>query len=191
MKLYFNPRSRATVAKWMLDEVGAPYETVHIDFEKKEHKAPEFLAINPAGKLPALVDGESRLFENVAIGLYLGDKFPEAKLAPPIGSPARGRYLSLMVYATSQLEPAMGDTMMKIPHHPSRGWTTFDEARVAVERELGDKPYLLEQGFTLADVMIGSPFLWKRRFGGPPESPKLEEYMNRLIARPAAASLRG
>ena len=65
------------------------------------------------------------------------------------------------------------------------------EARVAVESELGDKPFLLEQGFTLADVMIGSPFLWKRRFGGPPESPKLEQYMDRLIARPGAAALRG
>jgi glutathione S-transferase len=76
MKLYFNPRSRAVIAKWMLDECGAPYELVPIDLQKKEHKAPEFLAINPAGKLPALVDGPSKLFENAAICLYLGDKFP-------------------------------------------------------------------------------------------------------------------
>ena len=105
MRLYYNPRSRAAIAKWMLDECDADYEIAYIDLEKGEHKAPEFLEINPAGKLPALVDGDSRIFETAAICLYLGDKFPEANLAPKIGAPERGRYLSLMVYSTSQLEP--------------------------------------------------------------------------------------
>jgi glutathione S-transferase len=106
MKLYYNPQSRAAIAKWMLDECSAKYEIVPIDFAKREHKTPEFLKINPAGKLPALVDGDSKVFEGAAICLYLGDKFPEANLAPKIGAPERGRYLSLMVYSTSQLEPA-------------------------------------------------------------------------------------
>lgn len=79
----------------MLDECDADYEIIDIDFEKSEHKAPEFLEINPAGKLPALVDGDSRIFETAAICLYLGDKFPEANLAPKIDAPERGRYLSL------------------------------------------------------------------------------------------------
>ena len=87
MKLYYNPKSRAAIAKWMLDECGADYEIVPIDFTKCEHKTPEFLKINPAGKLPALVDGEVKIFENAAIGLYLGEKFPEAKVAPQIGTP--------------------------------------------------------------------------------------------------------
>src|SRR5436309_11509276 len=91
MKLYYNPQSRAVIAKWMLDECGVAYEIVPIDVKKREHKTPEFLQINPAGKLPALVDGDSRIFENTAICLYLGDKFPEAKLAPKIGAPERGR----------------------------------------------------------------------------------------------------
>ncbi len=86
MKLYFNPQSRAVIAKWMLDECGAVYELVHIDLEKREHKSPEYKAINPAGKLPALVDGDVRLFENAAICLYLADKFPEKRLAPAIGT---------------------------------------------------------------------------------------------------------
>ncbi len=93
MKLYYNPRSRAAITKWMLDECGVDYEIVHIDLEKGEHKAPEFREINPAGKLPALVDSDSRIFESAAICLYLGDKFPEADLAPEIGAPERGRYL--------------------------------------------------------------------------------------------------
>ncbi len=119
MKLYYNPQSRAVIAKWMLDECGAQYEIVPIDFAKREHKAPEFLQINPAGKLPALVDGDAKIFEGTAICLYLGDKFPQANLAPEIGAPERGRYLSLMVYSTSQLEPAMGDALLKVDPYPN------------------------------------------------------------------------
>ncbi len=184
MKLYYNPQSRAAVTKWMLDECGATYEIAPIDFEKREHKAPEFLKVNPAGKLPALVDGDARLFENAAICLYLADKFPEARLAPAIGAPQRGRYLSLMVYSTSQLEPAMSDHLLKIETQPQRGWTDFETALDVVEGELGDGPYLFGDWFTAADVMIGSMFIWKRLRGGPPGRPKLEAYVDRLLARP-------
>ena len=191
MKLYFNPKSRATIARWMLDECGAPYEIVPIDFEKREHKSPEFLKINPAGKLPALVDGETKVFEGAAIGLYLADKFPEAGLAPRIGSADRGRYLSLMVYSTSQLEPAMGDHFMGVQATSQRGWTDFDTVKTVIEGELGDGPYLFGEQFTAADVMIGSMFIWKRMFGGPPDSPKLEAYVDRLLSRPNAKAMGG
>src|SRR5688572_18866471 len=133
MKLYYNPKSRAVISKWMLDECGAAYDIVPIDFEKREHKTPEFLKINPAGKLPALVDDDSKIFESAAICLYLGDKFPEAKLAPGIGAPERGRYLSLMVYSTAQLEPALGDAMLGGQTSPQRGWSNFETARNMIE----------------------------------------------------------
>lgn len=189
MKLYFNPKSRAVIAKWMLDECGASYEIVPIDFDKREHKAPGFLKINPAGKLPALVDGEARLFENSAIGLYLAEKFPDAGLAPKAGSPERGRFLSLMVYATSQLEPSMGDSLLKLETPAPRGWNNFETVKDAVERELGEGPYLFGEQFTLADIMIGAMFLWQRRWGGATGRPGLEAYMDRLAARPAAMQL--
>ncbi len=189
MKLYFNPQSRAVIAKWMLDECGAPYELATVDFQKGEHKTPAYLAINPAGKLPALVDGEAHLFENVAIGLYLADKFPQAKLAPAIGAPERGRYLSLMVYATSQLEPAMIDEMLNVATPPQRGWTDIDTARDVVERELGDGPYLFGEWFTAADIMIGSMFIWTRMWQRSPERPRIEAYVERLLKRPAAPQL--
>ena len=189
MKLYYNPQSRAVIAKWMLDECGAKYEIVPIDLAKREHKTPEFLKINPAGKLPVLVDGDSRIFEGAAICLYLGDKFPEANLAPKISATERGRYLSLMVYSTSQLEPAMGDTLLKVPSLPQRGWTDFETAKNVVEGELGDGPYLFGDWFTAADVMIGSMLIWKRIFGAPPDQPKLEAYVDRLLARPKAMKL--
>src|ERR671913_2621717 len=171
MKLYYNPRSRAAIAKWMLDECDADYEIVYIDLEKGEHKAPEFLEINPAGKLPALVDGDSRIFESAAICLYLGDKFPEANLAPKIGAPERGRYLSLMVYSTSQLEPAMGDAMLGGQTSPQRGWSDFETVRNVIEGELGGGPYLFGKWFTAADVMIGSMFMWRRMLGGKHDRP--------------------
>jgi glutathione S-transferase len=191
MKLYYNPKSRAAIAKWMLDECGVDYEIVPIDLEKREQKLPEFLKINPAGKLPALVDGDSRIFEGAAICLYLGDKFSEANLAPKIGAPERGRYLSLMVYSTSQLEPAMGDALLGIQALPQRGWTDFEAAKDVIERELGDGPYLFGNWFTAADVMIGSMFIWRRRFTGQLNRPKLEAYVDRLLARPKAIKIGG
>jgi len=191
MKLYYNPKSRAVIAKWMLDECGAAYEIMPIDFEKREHKTRDFLKINPAGKLPALVDGDSKIFEGAAICLYLGDKFSKANLAPEIGAPERGRYLSLMVYSTSQLEPALGDAMLGGQTSAQRGWTDFETARNLIEGELGDGPYLFGKWFTAADVMIGSMFIWRRMLGGQPDRPKLEAYVDRLLARPAAPKLGG
>jgi glutathione S-transferase len=175
----------------MLDECGAEYEIMPIDFEKQEHKALEFLKINPAGKLPALVDGDSKIFEGAAICLYLGDKFPEANLAPRIGTPERGRYLSLMVYSTSQLEPALGDAMFGGQTAPQRGWTDFETARNVIESELGNGPYLFGHWFTAADVMIGSMFIWRRMLGAPQDRPKLDVYVDRLLARPKAPKLGG
>ena len=189
MKLYFNPQSRAVIAKWMLDECGAKYEIVPIDFNKREHKAPEFLKINPAGKLPALVDGDAKVFEGAAICMYLADKFPEAELAPKIGAPERGRYLSLMVYSTAQIEPAMGDAIMKVETAPQRGWANFETVKDVVEGELGAGPYLFDEQFTAADVMIGSMFIWKRMLGMPEDRPKLETYVDRLLARPKAMKI--
>lgn len=189
MKLYFNPQSRAVIAKWMLDECGANYEVVPISFEKQENRTPNFLAINPTGKLPALEDGKIRMFENAAICLYLGDKFSQARLAPAIDAPERGRYLSLMVYSTSQLEPAMGDAVLGLETHKQRGWETFERTKDVIEGELGNGPYLFGDWFTAADIMIGSMFIWKRLLTRQPERPKIDAYIERLQARPKAMKL--
>ena len=189
IKLYFNPRSRAVTSRWMLDECGADYELVHIDFEKREQKGPEFLAINPAGKLPALVDGDTRLFETAAIIIYLADKFPEAKLAPAIDAPERGRYLSLIVYSVAQAEPAMGDVLLKIPPSSSRGWTDWETSLDVMEKELGDGPYLFGDWFTAADVSIGSLLSWRQMFAGPTGRPTLDAYVKRLSERPHAMKM--
>jgi len=185
MKLYFDPQSRSQVAKWMLDEAGVDYEIVPTLIREKAHKKPDYLKINPSGKLPALVDGRARVFENAAICMYVAEKFPQARLAPSAGSPERGRYLSLMVYSTAQLEPAMGDSLLGVrSNNSARGWTNFEQAKDAVERELGEGPYLFGARFTAADVMIGSMFIWHRAFGGRSNRPKIDAYIDRLQARP-------
>lgn len=186
MKLYFNPQSRAVIAKWMLDEAGATYEIVPIDFKKQENRQPEFLHINPAGKLPALVDEATKVFENVAIGLYLGDRFPAARLAPDLNAVERGRYLSLMVFATSQLEPTMGDALNHQKPAPNRGWNDYETTKDLIEREIGAGPYLFGQWFTMADIMIGSMFIWMRMLKSPTGRPQIEAYVDRLLQRPKA-----
>src|SRR6266850_1525918 len=189
LQLYFNPQSRAVIARWMLDECCADYELVPIDLAMGENKRADYLKINPAGKLPALVDGDEKIFENVAICLYLGDRFPEANLAPQIGAPQRGRYLSWMVYATSQLDPAMVDKMLGVETVRQRGWTDFETCKTVVERELANGPYLFGEWFTAADVMIGSMFIWQRMMGNSSGRRGIEAYVDRLLARPKAIKL--
>lgn len=191
MKLYFNPQSRAVIAKWMLDECGADYQLVTIDLTLNEHKRADYLRINPAGKLPALVDGEARVFENAAICLYLAERFPEANLAPPLGDPRRGRYLALTVYSTSQLDGAIVDHTLGLKHERQRGWTDFETCKTVVERELGAGPYLLGEQFTAADVMIGSIFIWQRMMGNSSGRKAIDAYVDRLLARPKAIKLGG
>lgn len=191
MKLYYNPRSRASISKWALDECQADYELVSIEFEKGENKTPEFLKVSPAGKLPALEDGKNTVFESVAIGLYLCEKFPEAKLAPALDSPERGKFLSLMVFATSQLEPAMGDVLLKVESSPYRGWVDFQRCEQIIADQIGEGPYLFGDQFTMADVLIGSQFIWKRMFGSTNEHPLITEYVDHLQKRPHAVKMGG
>ncbi len=187
MKLYFNPKSRAVVARWMLDECGAEYKLEAIDLQKREQKSHDYLQINPAGKLPALVDGTSTVFENAAICLYLAEKFPKADLAPPPGSPDRGRYLSFMVWSTSQLEPAMGDHLGNVKSdNSSRGWIDFDHCLKVVEDQLGVGPWLFGARFSAADVMVGSMFMWMRMWGKETGSDRLDKFVDRLVGRPKA-----
>jgi glutathione S-transferase len=189
MKLYFNPQSRAVIARWMLDECGADYQIVPIDLAMGENKRADYLKINPAGKLPALVDGAARVFENAAICLYLAERFPDANLAPPVATPERGRYLALTVYSTSQLDPAITDAVLGVKTERQRGWTDLETCKTVVERELGAGPYLLGAQFTAADVMIGSAFIWYRMMGKHSGRPAIDAYVDRLLARPKAIKL--
>src|SRR5262245_54564827 len=105
VKLYYYPLTRAARVRWLLEEIGKPYELVRVDLAAGEQRNPDYLALNPNGTVPTLVDGDFVLFESAAIVQYLADKFPEAQLAPPVGTPARGKYYQWIHYAMSALEP--------------------------------------------------------------------------------------
>ena len=99
MKLYWSPRSRSFSSLWLMEETGQPYERVLTDISTGAQKTPEFLAINPMGKVPALKDGDATLAEAAAIRAYVAERYPEAKLSPPLGDPLRAKYLYWLFYA--------------------------------------------------------------------------------------------
>jgi glutathione S-transferase len=188
LKLYFIP-GRSWLPRWLLDEMGEPYKLVELDFEKGETRAPDYLAINPLGKLPALdVDGEI-ITETAAICLYLADLRPKLQLAPTLGDPDRGRYLSLMVHASAALEPSVTDVFLKRQSDRLMvGWVPLKDELPFVERHLGGGPYLFGDRFTAADIMVGGVLIWANQLEVK-LTPKLDAYVKRLMARPALAKL--
>ena len=194
MKLYHAPRSRSVRPRWLLEEIGTPYELVTLDLAKGEHKTPAHLAVHPHGAVPALVDGDVQLFESAAICAYLADKFPDARLAPPVGTPARGLYYQWLVYAIATLEPPVLQVFLNTVRLPeaersaaaaAEGRTRFAEVAAVLERALAAKPFLLGDRFTAADVMIGSTLAWAQAFGLLEGRQTLQAYVGRLSARPA------
>ena len=86
MKLYFTPRTRANRPRWMLEELGVPYEIVHVNLDAKENREPGYLRVHPLGQVPALVDGDVTVFESIAICMYLADRYPVMGVAPQASS---------------------------------------------------------------------------------------------------------
>lgn len=192
--LYHSPRSRSVRPRWLLEEIGAEYELVTLDFGKQEHKSPAHRQRHPHGQVPALVDGDLALIESAAICLHLADRFPAAKLAPPLGTPERGRYYQWMVYAIATLEPPVLQVFMHTMQLPeaersatlaatARG--QFAEVGRVINDGLGANPYLLGEQFGAADVMIGSTLAWASLFGLMDGLPTLAAYVERLVQRPA------
>ena len=192
MTLYYNPQSRAAIARWMLEEVGADYDLVHIDFESGNNRRPDFLAINPMGKLPTLVLADGTvLTETPAIVAYLADAHADKGLAPEIGSTSRGTYYRWLMFNGSCLEPAAIEKMMRKDAAPlpkvSVGWGSYDDVVDTLEMALGKSPYLLGERFSAADLMIGATLSWLVMFGAPRvgDSPVIAEYVERVTDRDA------
>jgi len=190
---YYNPQSRAATTRWMLEEVGADYEIRRIDFAAGDSRSPEFLAINPMGKIPTIVrDDGTVLTETGAILAWLADAFPDAGLAPPLGSSARGTMYRWLFFTGSCYEPAMTDRMMR-PDAPgskqSLGWGDYDDVIDTFEKVLQPGPWLLGDNFSAADVYVASSLGWGGIFGAPriKESAVIQDYVARATARPAYA----
>jgi glutathione S-transferase len=188
---YHNPRSRAQMVHWMLEEAGAPYRIVLIDLEKGEHKTPAFLALNPMGKLPTIVHRGVVVTETAAIIAYLADTFPAAELAPPPGDAARGTYYRWLFFGAGCIEPAVLDKLMKRPEIERKGaagWGSYDDVVATLKKALAGGPYLLGDKFSAADVYIGSEIRFAMTFGAPGLKGEkvFDDYIARLSARPAA-----
>jgi glutathione S-transferase len=190
MKLYFAPRTRSTRPRWVLEELGVPYELVRLDLSAKENKTPEYLRIHPLGLVPALVDGDVTIFESTAIAMYLAERDPEHRLAPPPSSALRARYYQWLLFCPSALEPSIGQFSQHGSEWPEalreKARARFSDAADLLGAELRDRPFLLGDGFSVADVVVGSNLNWARRVGLLPGEGVLPSYVDRLLARPAA-----
>jgi glutathione S-transferase len=187
MKLYWAPRTRSFSALWLMEETGQPYERVLTDLSKAEHKSPEYLAINPMGKVPALRDGEATLAEAAAICAYVAERYPQAKLAPPIGDPLRAKYLYWLFFSPGCIEPAMVQLATKIEMNPTAaGWGDAQRVFDVLDAALSKGPWLLGEAFSAADIMVGSGLNFAvRLFKMAPSRPSFDRYLDRCAARPA------
>lgn len=185
LTLYYAPKSRSIRALWMLEEIGCPYERSLVDIRTGKGRTPEYLKLNPHGKVPTLVHDGAVIPDSTAILLYLADAFPEAKLGPPVGDKERGPYLSAMLYTAAVLEPTLVAKMSGWSYDPSRvAWGTFDDALRRL-RDIAERPYVLGERFSAADILIGGTIQFAMGVGMLQKEPAFESYVARLVERPA------
>jgi len=188
---YTNPMSRGRIARWMLEEVGEPYETVVLDYGTSM-KGADYLALNPMGKVPALRHRDVMVTEGAAICAYLADTFPNAGLAPPPGHHKRGPYYRWLFFAAGPVEAAVTNKSQGFESDKKQmlGYGSFEDTMAALETALQPGPYICGEQFTAADVYVGSQIGWGMMFGTMPKRPAFEDYFGRLSARPAAIRAR-
>lgn len=185
--LYYSPQTRATGARVLLEELGAPYDLHVLNMKAGEQRNDAYLAINPLGKVPAIRHGDALVTEQVAIFIYLADLFPQAGLTPALHDPRRGPYLRWIAYYGSSFEPAVIDHFMKRTPAPisQSPYADYDTMLGALESQLGKGPYLLGDQITAADILWGMAFSWTMMFGIVPKRDVFVRYAERIAARPA------
>jgi glutathione S-transferase len=185
--------SRSSMTKLLLDELGAPYDVVPLDLQSGDQLKPDYLAINPMGKVPTIRHNGAIVTETVAIFIYLADAFPKAGLAPAIGDRDRGPYLRWLAFYGACFEPALMDRVMK--REPARRATSpyadYDAMLAALRGALTPGPYILGERFSAADVLWGAALDWTTGFGMVETTPDIAAYLARHRARPAAQAQKG
>jgi glutathione S-transferase len=188
LTLFHAPNSRSCAARALLEELGVIYDLHVLNLKKNEQRAPAYLAINPMGKVPAILHGDALVTEQPAIFIYLADLFPEAGLAPAPGGPLRGPYLRWLAFYGSSFEPAITDLAMKREPTPPMmcPYGDYDTMLATLTAQLRAGPYLLGERFSAADVLWGSSLVWATMFKLVPELPEIMAYIDRVSSRPAA-----
>jgi glutathione S-transferase len=187
IKLYWMANTRARRALWMLEELGEPFERVSIDLRDPAKKSdPTFRRVSPMGKVPALEDGATRLWDSGAICAYLADQYPKAGLAPAIGHPDRGAYLQWLMFTNSVIEPSMGEKFAGLPSKPTQyGWGSWDLMLETFRQGLQQGPWILGDKFSAAGVLLGTPPAFLRDFKLLLQDAVIFAYLDRCVARPA------
>ncbi len=183
---YTNPQSRGCTVRWMLEELGVPYEAVILDYGTTM-KAPAYLAINPMGKVPAILHKGRVVTECAAICAYLADAFPDAGLAPPPAE--RGAYYRWLFFGAGPVEAAIMDHYRKIvPEGQEKvmvGYGSFEDVLATLEKAVSQSEWLAGDRFSAADVYAGSQIDWPLQFGMIADRPVLTTYVEKLRARDA------
>ena len=182
---FTHPMSRGRIVRWMLEEVGEPYDTVLLDFGTSM-KSPMYLALNPMGKVPAIQHRDVVVTEAAAICAYLAASFPARKLAPPIDR--RGAYYRWMFFAAGPLEAALTAKALGFTSDKKQmlGYGSYEDTVAALEGAVSGGPFICGEQFTAADVYVGSQIAWGMMVGTLEKRPAFEAYTARLRERPAA-----
>lgn len=190
--LYYAPRTRSTGTLTLLEEMGVPYERHVLNIRAGENRQPAYLAINPMGKVPALMHQGQVITEQVAIGIYLSDIFPEAELAVPAGDPLRGPFLRWMAFYGTCLEPACTDKSMKreVPPRAQSGYGDYDSVISVLHAQLEKGPYMLGDRITAADILWGNALGWLTMFDLVPKLPAIMRYVEKVTTRPIATRVK-
>jgi glutathione S-transferase len=189
LTLYHASPSRSSVTLWMLEELGEPYDIKLLKLSEGDQQKPDYLAVNPMGKVPTLKHNGVVITESAAICTYLADAFPGKKLNVPVGDPRRGPYLKWLFFGPSCFEPAVIDRAAPRKEEARRGmlgYGDFDTAMNVVAKAVEKGPWILGDQFTAADVVIGSNVRWGTMFNLVPRRPEFDAYSERIAARPAA-----
>jgi glutathione S-transferase len=189
LTLYHASPSRSSIVLWMLEELGQPYDVKLIKLSEGDNLKPDFLAVNPMGKVPALDHKGTVITESAAICTYLADEFPQAKLNVPVGTPRRGLYLKWLFFGPGCFEPAVIDRAAPRKEEARRGmlgYGAFETTMDTVAKAVAQGPWLMGDQFTAADVIIGANIRWGTMFKLVPERPEFSAYAGRIAARPAA-----
>ncbi|WP_367381889.1 glutathione S-transferase family protein [Stenotrophomonas cyclobalanopsidis] len=180
--LYHAAHSRSSGAVALLEALGADYRLQVLDLKAGANLTPAYLAINPMGKVPAIIHNGALVTEQVAIYLYLADLYPEAGLAPPIGDAQRGPYLRWMAFYGACFEPAMTDKALR-REPPPRMMSPYNDAETVlrvIEAQLARGPYLLGEALSAADILWGNALGWMREFGLVQPAPATAAYIDRM-----------
>ena len=184
--LYTNPQSRGRIARWMLEEVGAPYETEVVDYDTTM-KGEDYLTINPMGKVPAIVHNGKVVTECAAICAYLAEAFPEAGLAPL--PEERADYYRWLFFTAGPVEQAVTNHVAQFVPKPEQGrmfgYGNYDLTVDVLEAAVRAHPYIAGDRFTAADVYVGSGVGWGTMFGTLPKRQAFLDYFARLSSRDA------